>query len=719
MSRTLILEKMLAKEPCVSARKREPLAQEFGCLTFHKALMEKRMSKKVYAHLCEAMDGRCAIDFAYADEIAQAMKEWATEHGATYFCHWFQPLTGHAAEKHDAFIDWKSPDLLIEKFSGKQLVRGEPDASSFPSGGLRKTAAARGYTVWDPSSVAFLWRSGGSTTLCIPSIFFSWSGQALDMKIPLLRSDAKINQAALRLLHFLDIEADRVYSTLGCEQEYFLIDRVFVALRPDLSIGGRTVLGAASPKGQELEDHYFGAMKEKAIAFMNELEAEALSLGIPLKTRHCEVAPNQFEFAPLFERAVHAVDHNMLLMELMRKIAKRHQLTCLLHEKPFARINGSGKHCNWSLSTDRGLNLLDPTQEPHNSLLFLLVVAATLKAVHKHASLLRASIASAGNDHRLGGNEAPPVIISVHMGHALETLLNNIAEDRAHKSHWGASLDLGIPLLPKLALDETDRNRTSPFAFTGNKFEFRAVGASANPALPITVLNVIVAESLQEILDEIEKRLTNKKAKEKVAMEVVRSTLKQAHPILFSGDNYAEAWKQEAKKRKLPCINRSAHAFEAFLTKSSLHAFESVLSKEELTSRVEVMEERYVKEIQIEARLLIEMFRTQILPPALEYQKLIAKSYHAIKSEKGLGKAQHAVLKKLATLIDQSIQEVDAVESALTKAASSTAKLSAHSFCEQVAPQCEKARRSIDALEEIVDDRLWTLPKYREMLTTA
>ena len=715
--RHAVLEDISERNPRVFKKKGKDLVQGFGSLTFNRQVMEKMLSKKIYSNLCMAMDGKTRINPSYAEAIAQAMKDWAMRNGATHFCHWFQPMNGLAAEKHDAFIDWKSADVLIEKFSGKQLMRGEADASSFPSGGLRKTAEARGYTTWDPSSHAFLWRSGGAATLCIPSIFFSWTGKVLDMKIPLLRSDAKICQAALRLLNLLNIEADSVYSNLGCEQEYFLVDHALFQLRPDLLMVGRTVLGAPPPKGQELEDHYFGTIKERVIAYMSECEAEALALGIPLKTRHNEVAPQQFEAAPIFEKAGNAVDHNVLLMEVMRQVAVRHRLACLLHEKPFARINGSGKHCNWSLATDNGLNLFDPTAEPHNSLLFLIMITATLQAIHKHAALLRASIASAGNDHRLGGHEAPPVIISVYLGESLEKVLKNIEEDRAHKSPWGETLDLKIPSLPALPLDETDRNRTSPFAFTGNKFEFRAVGSSANCAQPVTVLNVIVAESLNQIVDEIEKGVIKKRPLGKVAMEVVRKSLKASRAIRFSGDNYSAAWPKEAKKRKLPIINRSLQAIDSFITKSSVTAFEGVLSKDELEARVEVMTERYAKVMNIEASLLIEMFRTQILPVALEYQKQIAKGNKVLgKLGHSVGKQQEGLLKKLTGQINLGMKGIDAVEAAREKAVAFELHKRAEAFCHDVGPKCEKARGHIDKLEEIIDDRLWILPKYRELL---
>ncbi len=688
--------------------------EPFGHLTFHRAIMEKMLPKNVWANLKEAIEGNSKLNPAHAQTIAEAMMDWAVKNGATHFCHWFLPQTGLAAEKHDAFLDWGSHSELIEKFSGKQLMRGEPDASSFPSGGLRSTFEARGYTVWDPTSLPFLWEMGGAKVLCLPSVFFSWTGKALDMKIPLMRSDAKLNQAALRLLHLLDVKAGSTFSTLGCEQEYFLIDRAFTLLRPDLLLGGRSLCGASPAKGQELEDHYFGTIKERVGAFMVDVEQKAYALGIPLKTRHAEVAPAQFEFAPLFEKASAAVDHNILLMELLRQAATQHGLSCLLHEKPFAQINGSGKHCNWSLATDTGLNLLDPNQP---QLLFLTALTAVIHAVYEHSTLLRASVATPGNDHRLGGHEAPPAIISVYLGETLDRWLTNIEEDRAHQSKTGQALDLGIPPIPDVPLDDTDRNRTSPFAFTGNKFEFRAVGSSQNCALPVAVLNVIVASSLNQIVDEIEKGLTKKKPLKDVALGVVRKFLKASKAVRFSGDGYSASWRKEAKKRGLPMIEKSLHAFPEFVTPKSIKVFEGVLSKHELESRVEIMTERYCKTLNIEARLLQDMFQTQILPAALESQKNVAQSVGSV-SETGnaLSASQTSLVKKISQQISLAIEQIHAMEKERQKAAQMPLEKKAEAYCAGVFAKLEEARKTIDALEEIVDDRLWPLPKYREML---
>ncbi len=697
--------------PEPSERKKEAA---FGQETFHRGIMEKILPRSVWMNLKEVIEGKGKLNPSHVQTIADAMKDWAVKNGATHFCHWFLPQTGLAAEKHDAFVDWNNHGELIEKFSGKQLMRGEPDASSFPSGGLRSTSEARGYTVWDPTSLPFLWEMGGTKVLCLPSIYFSWTGKALDMKIPLMRSDAKLNQAALRLLNLLEIEAHSVFSTLGCEQEFFLIDRAFYLLRPDLILSGRSLCGASPAKGQELEDHYFGTIKERAHAFMVDLEQKAYVLGIPLKTRHAEVAPAQFEFAPLFEKASVAVDHNILLMELMRQIATRHNLACLLHEKPFARINGSGKHCNWSLATDTGLNLLDPNQP---QLLFLIVLTAVIYSVHDYSTLLRASVATSGNDHRLGGHEAPPAIISVYLGEALERWLNNIEEDRAHQSKTGQSLDLGIPPIPDVPLDETDRNRTSPFAFTGNKFEFRAVGSSQNCALPISVLNVTVANSLNQIVDEIEKGLMKKKPLKDVALDVVRKFLKASRAVRFSGDGYSASWRKEAKKRKLPIIEKSLHAFAEFLTPKSIKVFEGVLSKHELESRVEIMIERYCKTLNIEARLLHEVFQTQILPVALEFQKEVAESIkHVSETGHSLSASQTALIKKISQHLSLAIDQINSMEKERQKASQMSLEKKAEAYCDQVFEKAETARKTVDGLEEIIDDRLWPLPKYREML---
>lgn len=705
--RAQLLRDIVNRPRAVSIQKKE----DFGSLTFHAAIYEKILPKPISENLNAAKQGRAKLKPSYAQNIAQAMQQWAMGLGATHFCHWFQPMTGLAAEKQDAFLEWGIQGEVIEKLTGKHLMRGEPDASSFPSGGLRSTSEARGYTTWDPTSLPFLWETGSTRVLCLPAIFFSWTGKALDMKIPLLRSEAKISHAGIRLLSFFNIEASSIHTTLGCEQEYFLIDRGFFLNRPDLIMAGRTLWGASPSKGQELEDHYFGTLKHRVAAFMTDVEHRAWALGIPLKTRHNEVAPNQFETAPLFEKISIAIDHNILLMELMRQVAEHHHLACLMHEKPFARINGSGKHCNWSLATDTGYNLLDPYAAVDNQMPFLVTLTAVLHAVYHHSALIRASIAVPGNDHRLGGHEAPPPIISVYLGHALEKMLMALERDKIHQSTGEVGLDLGIPPIPELNLDATDRNRTSPFPFTGTKFEFRAVGASQNPALPITVLNAIVADSLNQIIDRIEKE---KKSPLQAALNVIQKVIHESKAICFSGDNYSTAWHKEAKKRKLPIIEKSVYALNAFLMPETCRAFEGILTKEELTSRVDIMKERYCKTMQIEMRILIEGFRTQILPAALAWQTALAESIAQIGKKKA--PRQSRLLNQVTHHIELCIAQAEALEKNTPQAFSKDVDRQARFFCDRIAPLCESLRQHIDQLELLVDDRLWPSPKYSEML---
>lgn len=688
--------------------------------------MQKMLPREINKNLINAMEGRERIKPEYADTIAVAIKEWAVSQGATHYTHWFQPLTGASAEKHDSFIDWSSPGEVIEKFFGKQLLQGEPDASSFPSGGLRSTYEARGYTGWDPTSPVFLWKGGDGVTLCIPSVFFSWTGAVLDTKIPLLRSNRKINDASLRLLKLTGISGNYVQPTLGCEQEYFVVDRALRNLRPDLVMLGRTVFGASPPKGQELQDHYFGAVKDRILSFMQDFETEALELGIPVKTRHNEVAPAQHEIAPVFEPASTSVDHNILLMELMRQIAVKHNLSCLLHEKPFQGLNGSGKHCNWSLSTDTGINLLDPTDTPGNSIHFLILLTAILHAVHEHSALLRASIASAANDYRLGGHEAPPAIMSVYLGKELEHVLENIEHTGSHK---GASskdkYDLGLLVLPDLSKDTTDRNRTSPFAFTGNKFEFRAVGSSSNPSFSMTVLNAIVAESLNLMIDEIElalghKSAHSKKALAEAAIPVIRRYLTRSRNIRFSGDNYTQQWQDEAKKRGLPNLKKSIQSFDALKSEKTVKAFHEILTPSELSSRYEINLEHYSLTMNIEANLMLDLFKAQILPSAINYQKNLAKSilaYQEVFDEKKKPAGQAALLRHLADLIEKGIHLAQELQEERQKASAITdlhAKGKAYS--EKVSAKGKELRTVVDEMETVVDDALWPLPKYRELL---
>lgn len=692
----------------------------FGALVFNETVMQKMLPKEICKNLLNAMDGKEKIKTEYADTIAMAMKEWAMSLGATHYSHWFQPLTGATAEKHDSFIEWTSSDRVIEKLSGSQLIQGEPDASSFPSGGLRSTYEARGYTGWDPTSSVFLWSGGDGLTLCIPSIFFSWTGDVLDTKIPLLRSERNLSDAVKRLLKLTGIEASHVSTTLGCEQEYFVIDRAWRNLRPDLVMGGRTVFGASPSKGQQLQDHYFGAVKDRILAYMRDFEIAALKLGIPVKTRHNEVAPAQHEVAPVFERTSLAVDHNILLMELMRQIATKHDLSCLLHEKPFHDINGSGKHCNWSIATDTGINLLNPTDTPENNIHFIAIVAAILDAVHRHSALLRASIGSAANDFRLGGHEAPPAIISVYLGEELERILTDIEHKGSHFREIRAKhYDLGIAISAQFAKDATDRNRTSPFAFTGNKFEFRAVGASASPSFPMTVLNVIVAESVNRVVDDLEKALAGKKGKAElfdVVIEVARKYLKQSRGVRFGGDNYSEEWVKEAKKRGLPVIEKSIDAFGSLITPATIAAFNGVLTAPELKSRYEILLDTYTHTETIEINLMLDLFKTQVLPAAIKWQRELGDSIGSSGAGKSKG-PQHALLQELTKLINNAMKAADTLEESRNKAnAIKSLDKRAHAYCYDVLPKGEKLREHVDLLENCVDDAVWTLPKYREML---
>ncbi|GAB4184504.1 MAG: glutamine synthetase III [Simkaniaceae bacterium] len=714
ISREKTLHKDIIKSQADSNALKEPpvnTAQHFGRLVFSRKVMQNMLPPQIFRNIIAAKEGREKINPAYADTIALAMKEWAVSQGATHYCHWFQPLTGAAAEKHDSFLDWKGSEEVIERFFGDELIKGEPDASSFPSGGLRNTYEARGYTGWDPTSPAFLWKSGGTLTLCIPSVFFSWKGEVLDTKIPLIRSDEKIKKAVIRLLKITGIETNHVYSTLGCEQEYFVIDQSFLQKRPDLLLLGKTVFGSAPPKGQELCDHYFGSVKERVLSFMHQLEQEALQLGIPLKTRHNEVAPSQYEVATFFEKSTMAVDHNVLLMQLMKKIAAHHNLSVLLHEKPFANINGSGKHLNWSLMTEEGLNLLNPSEAPQNNIYFLILLAAVLQAIYRHGDLLRASIGSHGNDFRLGGHEAPPSIISVYLGDALEEVVQAILESKELSAKSMEMLNLNIHAIPELPKDNTDRNRTSPFAFTGNKFEFRAMGSSMSPAFPITVINAIVAESLEEILDEIEGSLPDvgpfsEEGLYKAALPILRKVFQQTESIRYSGDNYSLYWQEEAKKRGLGHSNCSFLAYDAMLKKESAKAFENILSTIELQSKCEVLKDSYIKEMGIEIKLMKELFLTQIFPAAVDYQKILAETLLQKKQFNGLtGTKEEKLLQKISLLLDQSLLFAETVSEEISE-----------QDINELKKQLKAWRECVDELESCTDNRRWPLPKYREML---
>ncbi|HEY3959444.1 MAG TPA: glutamine synthetase III [Solirubrobacteraceae bacterium] len=687
-----------------------PGNQVFASNVFSPAVQRQRLPKHVYKALQRTLARGEALDTSLADAVAQAMKEWAMEKGATHYTHWFQPLTGSTAEKHDSFYGPADDGTAIADFSGKELIQGEPDASSFPTGGIRATFEARGYTAWDPTSPAFVLENPNGALLCIPTAFTSWTGEALDHKIPLLRSMDALSGAAVRALELLGTEdAKRVFTTTGCEQEYFLIDEQYFFERPDLVTTGRTLFGAKPPKGHELDDHYFGSIPERVLAYMLEVELELAKLGIPIKTRHNEVAPNQFEVAPIFENSNVGSDHQMVTMQIMQNTARRYGLVCLLHEKPFAGVNGSGKHNNWSMGTDTGLNLLDPGDTPSENLQFLFFCAAVIQAVNKHQALLRASIASAGQDHRLGANEAPPAIISIFLGAELEKVFAAIESGKAQASKPGSFLGLGTPVLPALPLHGGDRNRTSPFAFTGNKFEFRALGSSASPAWPNTVLNTIVAESVDELADELRTALKGSGATlEKAVAKVVKDAWTANKQVVFDGDGYSEAWHAEAEKRGLFNLRTTPDALPWLVDKQTVAAFKKykVLSKRELESRLEVFTEQYAVNINIESETASGISRTMILPAAVRYlNELKASGLEDLVGEvEPLIKELHFAQLKLE---DANLAE--------NQPDSSPAKWAVY-IRDTVIPAMDDVRDVADRLEKIVADDLWPLPKYSEML---
>ncbi len=697
-----------------------PVSSFFGENTFSAKVMRERLPREAYEAFLDAIDRKRKIDLELANIVANAMKDWALEKGATHYSHWFQPMTSLTAEKHDSFLEAIGNGDYIERFSGKQLVQGEPDASSFPSGGIRSTFEARGYTVWDPSSPAFIVKGGKGITLCIPSIFLSYTGDALDHKTPLLRSINAINDTALKLMRVLGNKRPRrVFATLGPEQEYFLIDKEFYYRRPDLVMTGRTLVGMPPSRGQQLEDHYFGSIKERILTFMHEVEEELYLLGIPAKTRHNEVAPSQFEIAPLFEEANLATDHNALIMELLRKIANRNGLVALLHEKPFAGINGSGKHVNWSLADDLGNNLLNPGNTPHDNVQFLVFLIATVRAVYKHADILRAAVASSANDHRLGANEAPPAIISVFLGEQLTKILTNIENGAATEATNTAIIDLGISRIPILSRDNTDRNRTSPFAFTGNKFEFRAVGSHQNISFPATVLNTIVAESLDYLADKISQHGINSK---QAAMDVLREEIKEIKPILFNGDNYSPQWEQEAARRGLPNKKSTPASLPDMITDKAVKLFSSykVLSEIELKSRYHVRIERYCKKLDIEAMTLFEIVSNQILPAALQFQSDVASSIEETGDVLGDSldlTPQKEILKEIASEINSTIK----LKKALLEKRSQALNIAdetkrAEYYYNEIRPTMEELRAHCDELEMLVDEEIWPIPRLWEIL---
>ena len=698
----------------------------FGENVFTLKTAREYLSDDAYKSLAGSIKGGKKIDRSVAGQIANGIRAWAESKGVTHFTHWFQPLTGTTAEKHDSFFTLKSDGTAIEEFDGAALIQQEPDASSFPSGGLRATFEARGYTAWDPSSPVFIMEIGQGKTLCIPTIFISYTGESLDYKAPLLKALEALNEAAVSVCNYFDKNVTKVTATLGWEQEYFVIDEGLANARPDLVQCGRTVFGAAPAKGQQLEDHYFGSIPERVYAFMRDFETECYKLGIPLKTRHNEVAPSQFEVAPIFEEVSVAVDHNSLLMDIMDRVARRHKLRVLVHEKPFAGINGNGKHNNWSMATDTGVNLLSPGKTPKTNLMFLTFFVNTIKAVHDYADLLRASIASAANDHRLGANEAPPAIISVFVGQYLSKVLDEVESRVGGKfdEQDEAILKLDIHRsIPELLLDNTDRNRTSPFAFTGNKFEFRAVGSSANCASPMTVLNVILAETLKQFKTDVDALIAKGEKKEIAIMQTIQKNIVESKKVLFEGDGYSEAWHHEAERRGLPNVPTTPLALDAMVTDKAKKLFESnkVYTHPELEARHEIELEKYIKKVQIEARVMGDLALNHIIPTAVKYQNQLLKNINGLKTAglpESAYKSQLAILTQVSTHIQTVYEKVHAMVEARKVANNiENTRTKAIAYCSQVKEAFfDDIRYHVDKLEHLIDDDNWTLPKYREML---
>jgi glutamine synthetase len=689
----------------------------FGSLVFSDKVQQDRLPKPAYRALRATITRGEPLDGATADAVAAALKEWAVEHGATHYTHWFQPLTGITAEKHDSFLSPVGDGTAIAEFRGKELIKGEPDASSFPSGGMRSTFEARGYTAWDPTSPPWLLNDGNCMTLVIPTAFVSWTGEALDKKTPLLRSMEAVSREAVRVLKLFGSTAERVFATCGPEQEYFLIDRNFYFARPDLINAGRTLFGAPPPKGQELEDQYFGAIPARVLACMSEVESELYKVGVPVKTRHNEVAPSQYEIAPVFENANVAADHQMMTMETLRRVAPKYGLACLLHEKPFAGVNGSGKHNNWSLSDEFGNNLLSPGDTPHDNMQFLVFCAAVLRAVDKWQGLLRASIASAGNDHRLGANEAPPAILSVFLGDQLTDLFEQLEKGAAKSTKQGGMMELGASVLPKLPRDAGDRNRTSPFAFTGNKFEFRAVSSNQNIAMPNVVLNAAMADSLDEIANDLEKA-TAKGEDLKTAVGKLLTRLIKAHKrIIFNGNNYAAEWTKEASKRGLLNLRNTVDALPQLVARDAVKLLDrfKILNERESHARFEVFLENYNKTINVEGQLMVLMANRYILPAAFEYQKQIGQSVSGVKAGGGKSVSGKKLLVRYAKLVDAFRAQTDALAAALDHSGGSAEKHAKY-MRDKVVPAMVKLRATGDEIETLTPHGLWQLPTYREML---
>jgi len=750
------LEEVLNRVPVNVELPKHSVSEFYGENVFNKETMKKWLSAESYKSVLSAIEQGTKLNRSIADDVASSMKAWAMSKGVSHYTHWFQPLTGSTAEKHDAFAQNIEDGKALERFDGDQLVQQEPDASSFPSGGIRSTFEARGYTAWDPTSPAFII----GQTLCIPTIYISYTGESLDYKTPLLKTISALDKAAVDVCQYFDKNVTKVIATLGWEQEYFLLDTAFYNARPDIAFTGRALFSHAGAKGQQLEDHYFGSIPDRVLAYIRDFEIESYRLGIPVKTRHNEVAPNQFECAPVFEEVNLAVDHNLLLMDIMEKVARRHHFRVLLHEKPFAGINGSGKHNNWSLSTNTGKNLLSPGKTPKTNLQFLTFFVNTIKAVHDHADLLRAGIASAGNDHRLGANEAPPAIVSIFIG----TQLTKVLEDIEKKVKTGrmtpeekTALKLNIGKIPEILLDNTDRNRTSPFAFTGNKFEFRAVGSSANCSQAMTILNTIMANQLNKFKVEVDAKIKKGVEKDAAIFQVLRDYISGTKKILFEGNGYGDEWVKEAKKRGLSNIKTTPEALKIFMRKEFVKLFEenNIMTKREQHARYEIQLETYVKKIQIESRMIGELALGSIIPAAVKYQNSLIENIEGIKniasvmapsvSAKASKKAvlagsyeesdsgacsngsgihemvstQVETLKKISTYISEIRTNVYKMIEARKKANNiEDAQDKAHAYCEHVKPYFDEIRYHSDKLEFIVDDELWTLPKYREMLFT-
>ena len=726
MLRFTALSEVQKKQP-VEVSNKGRASELFACNVFHEEAMRQRMTREAFESVMTSIRKGCKIDRQVADQVAIAMRDWAISRGATHYTHWFQPLTGGTAEKHDAFFEPIAGNRAIEQFSGNQLVQQESDASSFPNGGIRNTFEARGYTAWDPSSPPFVYGS----VLCIPTIFIAYTGEALDNKTPLLKALTAIDKAATEVARYFDPEVESVANTLGCEQEYFLIDKTLVATRPDLLITGRTLLGHEAAKGQQLEDHYLGAIPSRVLAYMRDLEQECLMVGIPVKTRHNEVAPNQFEVAPIFTEANLAVDQNALLMHLMRKVAERHDFTVLFHEKPFAGVNGSGKHNNWSLVTNTGVNLLSPGKTPLSNLQFLTFFLCTIKAVHRYEPLLRASIASATNDYRLGANEAPPAIVSVFIGELLTKVLDALhkaqGKDFTPKGKDELTLSV-VSKIPDLFLDTTDRNRTSPFAFTGNKFEFRAVGSNANCGKPMMVLNTMVAKQLTDFKQEVDALLkaSNKKTtkKEDAILKVLQGYAKSIKPILFEGDGYSKAWEEEAHARGLSNHKTTPEALKENISEKAIALFSEmqVLSLVELHARYDIALEEYIKTVQIEARVLGDIARNHIVPTAVRYQNILIENVKGLKEI--FGEHFQEVAFEQLDLIEHISEHIKGIHNKVSQMVEARKRINkitdlaekAEAYCHEIRPFFEQIRRHCDKLELMVDDELWTMTKYRELL---